>query len=198
LLSQWEEQWGKKLTQELARQAERVPTHHVRLNRLHPDFLVTRERCLKELAPLEGREDVFRVDKVPYELLKSGAAYLQDPSTLRACELLAPLPGERVLDACASPGGKTAYLAQMMNDSGKIIAVDLTDKRVERLKENLDRLCVTNAEVHKWDWRQKDSHWKAFDRILVDVPCSNTGVINRRVDVRWRLQKGTSKSMSAE
>src|SRR5690606_11127611 len=86
----------------------------------------------------------------------------------------------------------------MMNDRGKIMAVGLTDKRVERLKENLDRLCVTNAEVRKWDWRQKDSHWKAFDRILVDVPCSNTGVINRRVDVRWRLQTGTSKSMSAE
>jgi 16S rRNA (cytosine967-C5)-methyltransferase len=118
-----------------------------------------------------------------------GLCYVQDPSTLLACDLLAPQPGESVLDACGAPGGKTTYLAQLMHDQGHIVACDLYESRVARLRENLKRLGVTIARSIQHDCMQVGAPLEpdSFDRILVDAPCSNTGVIRRRVDVRWRL-----------
>jgi 16S rRNA (cytosine967-C5)-methyltransferase len=114
---------------------------------------------------------------------------VQDPSTLISCDLLAPQPGETVLDACAAPGGKTTYLAELMRDQGRIVACDLYESRVARLSQNLQRLGVTIATAIQHDCMQAGAPLAegTFDRILVDAPCSNTGVIRRRVDVRWRL-----------
>ncbi len=122
---------------------------------------------------------------------------MQDPSTALACELLAPQPGDRVLDACAAPGGKTAYLAELMQDQGAILAVDRDEQRVQRLEENLTRLGISSAktQVHDWSGTPPTEH---FDRILVDAPCSNTGVMRRRVDVRWRLQPADFTRMPRE
>jgi len=118
-----------------------------------------------------------------------GLCYVQDPSTLLACDLLAPQPGEQVLDACAAPGGKTTYLAQLMSNEGRIAACDTSSHRLKRLEENLERLGATCVEVVKCNWLEPDPPFEpgSFDRILLDAPCSNTGVIRRRVDVRWRL-----------
>jgi 16S rRNA (cytosine967-C5)-methyltransferase len=118
-----------------------------------------------------------------------GLCYVQDPSTLLACDLLGPRPGECVLDACAAPGGKTSYLAELMQNEGRIVACDLYASRVQRLRENLQRLGVTIAETIEHDAMQAGPPLapESFDRILVDAPCSNTGVIRRRIDVRWRL-----------
>jgi 16S rRNA (cytosine967-C5)-methyltransferase len=116
---------------------------------------------------------------------------MQDPSTAIAPRLLAPQPGHRVLDACAAPGGKTALLAQLMENQGEIIACDVSPGRLRRLDGNLNRLHVTNAHIEEHDWSDPQIPAFAkpgFDRILLDVPCSNTGVMRRRVDVRWRLQ----------
>jgi 16S rRNA (cytosine967-C5)-methyltransferase len=131
----------------------------------------------------------LKVRHLPLSWIALGLCYVQDPSTLMACDLLAPQPGEMVLDACAAPGGKTTYLAQLMRDEGRIVACDLYDSRVARLRENLRRLGVTIAEAIQHDCMQAGPPLApaSFDRILVDAPCSNTGVIRRRVDVRWRL-----------
>ena len=114
---------------------------------------------------------------------------MQDPSTLLACDLLDPQPGEFVLDACAAPGGKTTYLAELMKNTGRIYACDLYESRVMRLRENLSRLGITNTQTFVHDTMQAGAPLEpaSFDRILVDAPCSNTGVLRRRVDVRWRL-----------
>jgi 16S rRNA (cytosine967-C5)-methyltransferase len=117
---------------------------------------------------------------------------VQDPSTLVAPDLLDPKPGERILDACAAPGGKTTYMAAKMRGTGEIIACDLYESRVGRLRENVARLGATCVKVHLLDFLmppESDGALRegSFDRILLDVPCSNTGVIRRRVDVRWRL-----------
>ena len=125
---------------------------------------------------------------------------MQDPSTLLACDLLAPQPGETVLDACAAPGGKTTYLAQFMRNEGRIVACDLYESRVARLRENLQRLGITCARAVQHDCMQAGGPLEvgSFDRILVDAPCSNTGVIRRRVDVRWRLTEEDFIRMPAQ
>jgi 16S rRNA (cytosine967-C5)-methyltransferase len=98
-----------------------------------------------------------------------------------------------VLDACAAPGGKTGYLAQMMKNRGELIACDRDAARIRTLQDNLERLGVTIAQFIEHDWTSgpppaEISASGHFDRILVDAPCSNTGVMRRRVDVRWRLK----------
>ncbi len=146
--------------------------------------------------PVEIHPLMLRTEKLPIPWIVSGLCYVQDPSTLMACELLAPQPGERVLDACAAPGGKTSYLAQLMKNEGRIVACDVSADRLARMRENLERLSVTNVEVRKADWLQAPPpEREKFDRILLDAPCSNTGVIRRRVDVRWRLRGDDFKRM---
>ena len=142
-----------------------------------------------EAEPQPCHPLILRVPRIPREWIDSGRCYVQDPSTLAACDLLAPQPGEFVLDACAAPGGKTTYLASLMRNEGQIIACDLWESRVVRLRENIARMGVTNATALALDTMKESPELPAegFDKILIDSPCSNTGVIRRRVDVRWRL-----------
>ena len=116
---------------------------------------------------------------------RDGWFYVQDPSTLLAARELAAQPGETVLDLCAAPGGKTTFLAQLMNNEGKIVACDISEERLRLLRENCARLGVTCVEITQ-NSKLKIQNLK-FDRILVDAPCSNTGVLRRRVDLRWRI-----------
>lgn len=141
-----------------------------------------------------GIANFVQLRDLPLEALERGDCYIQDPSTRVACQLLDPQAGESVLDACAAPGGKTALLAEMMQNRGELIACDREPQRLDLLSGNLQRLGVTIASVVQQDWaaatlpRQFDG--RRFDRILVDAPCTNTGVLRRRVDLRWRLQPG--------
>lgn len=116
----------------------------------------------------------------------AGGFYVQDPSTLMAVGMLDPGPGEILLDACAAPGGKTTMIAQRMGNAGRLVAHDPSAARLERVRENCARLGATSVEIV--------TQWPAenvvFDGILVDAPCSNTGVLRRRVESRWRLQAG--------
>ena len=100
--------------------------------------------------------------------------------------LLAPLAGEDLLDACAAPGGKTTFIAQLVNNEGRISACDLDPRRLKLVNENCIRLGVTCVATAQTPPLQTEN--SKFDRILLDAPCSNTGVMRRRVDLRWRIQ----------
>lgn len=115
-----------------------------------------------------------------------GSFYVQDPSTSIAPALLNPQPGETVLDACAAPGGKAMQIAELMKGQGTLVAMDPAADRLKPLRENVARL--------KWDFINviegditKQKLATRFDAILLDVPCTNTGVIRRRPDARWRF-----------
>ena len=116
--------------------------------------------------------------------------YAQDPSTLIAVDMLDPQPDESVLDMCAAPGGKTTYIAQKMCDTGKIIAADSSNVRLGKVAENCRRLGVKCVATLACEGTRLDRCLRGtqFDRVLLDAPCSNTGVVRRRVDLRWRLQ----------
>lgn len=127
---------------------------------------------------------------LPNDLLATGSIYIQDPATRHAVDLLNPQPGERTLDACAAPGGKAFLIAAAQGNANTLTCTDSNEKRLPRLQANLARLHAATATIATHDWSlPPPPHWLgAFDAILLDVPCSNTGVIRRRVDVRWRLQ----------
>jgi 16S rRNA (cytosine967-C5)-methyltransferase len=116
---------------------------------------------------------------------RDGWFYVQDPSTLLAVTELNPQPGETVLDLCAAPGGKTTFIAQLMRNEGRITACDISEERLKSLRENCARLGVTCVETISNP--QSAIRNPQSDRILVDAPCSNTGVMRRRVDLRWRI-----------
>ena len=106
--------------------------------------------------------------------------YIQDPSTLLAVAALDPKPSEHILDVCSAPGGKTTYIAQRMRNEGEVLAEDIQPDRLKLVVENCDRLGVTCVSTK--------SATTQFDRILIDAPCSNTGVLRRRVELRWRIK----------
>ena len=195
LLDRWGKQYDPATVEAICRWNNEVPTVFARLNSLARDREAL-NRVRSETEPsLIGADypDFFRVTGAPDpDWIRNGLIYIQDPSTSLACRLLDPQPGETILDACAAPGGKTALLAALMQNQGTIIATDNAPPRLEQLRENLDRLAVTNTQIKQADWNTTDLsalNLPAFDAILLDVPCSNTGVMRRRVDVRWRIQE---------
>jgi 16S rRNA (cytosine967-C5)-methyltransferase len=114
---------------------------------------------------------------------------VQDESAMRVAAALAPEPGGRVLDLCAAPGGKTTHLAELMRDRGRVVACDVDDRRLATLNELCTRLGVTIVETHRLHpGRKEQPPAGPFDAALVDVPCSNTGVLGRRPEARWRLK----------
>ncbi len=191
LLERWQSAFGAEATAAMCRWNNTAPPVYARINLLKTSL----EKFLRDhssSARLTNDENFVRLDSIPLEAIARGECYIQDPSTQVACRLLAPQPGEDVLDACAAPGGKTALLAQMMQNRGRLLACDRDAARVETLRQNLDRLGASVASAIQHDWRPgvhlPEESPQAFDRILVDAPCTNTGVMRRRVDVRWRLQ----------
>jgi len=142
-----------------------------------------------DTTPHPARPDAFLVlprgiavpDLPGYD---EGHFAVQDPATAGAVALLDAQPGEAIWDACAAPGGKTAMIADAMQGEGTLVAGERHDDRVDRLEENLARLGHTGVEVRVADARR--AKHAEFDAILLDVPCSNTGVLRRRPDARWR------------
>src|SRR6266699_1056605 len=194
LVARWQQNFGTKAVEALCRWNNLPPPVYGRINRLKID----REKFLQlysESRPLACSSDFVEFDALPASALNQGHCYVQDPSTVIACRLLDPKPRENILDACAAPGGKTGYIAQLMKNRGTIVACDRDPGRLQILKENMARLGVGIVHILEHDWTR--GHVPAeivsmapFHRILLDAPCSNTGVMRRRVEVRWRLQPG--------
>ena len=191
LVERWQQHFGAEHAQELCEWNNLPAPVYARINLLRIDrteFL----RTYPESRLVPDNPNFVKVNSLPSDALERGHCYVQDPSTTIACQLLDPKPGERILDACAAPGGKTALIAEQVKNRAFIAACDREQRRVRAMRANLQRLGAQIALVEQCDWtRQSRSILQSanggFDRVLVDAPCSNTGVMRRRVDVRWRL-----------
>ncbi len=127
-----------------------------------------------------------RVESLPG--FAEGWFMVQDDSSAAVAPFLDPRPGETLLDLCAAPGGKACHAAELMENRGRILAVDNDARRLSMVNENALRLdigVIAGAEAEGALFAR--SHPASFDRVLLDAPCSNTGVMRRRVEVRWRL-----------
>jgi 16S rRNA (cytosine967-C5)-methyltransferase len=196
LIDRWTKSFSTTNTAALCQWNNHPAPIYARINQLK----ISRAEFLAEAGSALGVDraphpdvpaNFVRLANLPSNALDSGHCYIQDPSTATACLLLDPQPGERVLDACAAPGGKTGYLAELMKNEGLILACDRDPNRIATLQDNLDRLGVRIARCERCDWTSGEPsdtpQLSPFDRILADAPCSNTGVMRRRVDLRWRL-----------
>ena len=150
------------------------------------------------LQEAEKHKDYYVLNSpIPQEWIEKGNIYIQDPSTLNSVRLLNPHPYEKILDACSAPGGKT-FLLQCLCPKSEIFATDISKKRLSLLKENIHRLGLKNITESQWNWEKSTpKKWENFfEAILLDVPCSNTGVMRRRTDTRWRLQANYFQEIS--
>ena len=126
-------------------------------------------------------ENPRSISKLPgYE---EGLFVVQDITASQPVEILNPQPGWEVLDLCAAPGIKTTQLAEVTGDSAKITATDIDERRLKKVQENIDRLGIKSVEILPYD-RLPNSK---FDCVLLDVPCSNSGVLAKRIEVRYRI-----------
>ena len=193
LVERWLQHFGAKQAEKLCEWNNLPAPVYARINFLRIDrteFL----GAYPESRPVCDNPNFVEVNSLPSAALERGHCYIQDLSTGIACQLLDPKPGERILDACTAPGGKTGYVAQLMENAGTIVACDRDPDRLEISKENMARLGVSIAHILRHDWsrdrvRPEIESVAPFDRILIDAPCTNTGVMRRRVDLRWRLRR---------
>ncbi len=119
--------------------------------------------------------------------LQQGLFQVQDESSMLVAHILAPKQGDFILDVCSAPGGKATHLAAIIGDQGRIVALDVHEHKIRRLKENCKRLGITSVEPLLLDAREVGTRfYSQADRVLVDAPCSGLGVLQRKPDARWK------------
>lgn len=117
---------------------------------------------------------------------KEGLFQVQDQSSMLPAAVLAPLPGERVLDACSAPGGKTTHMAQLMRNSGTVLARDIYEHKLKLIEDAAKRLGIDIIKCELYDAACPDStNEGAFDRVLLDAPCTGLGIVRRKPDIKW-------------
>ncbi len=193
MVSRWLEVFGPENTERIAGASNRRPTVGLRacaksggVQALQIELgecgIVSRPGSVEGSLLVDNPRGLFDT-----EAYRDGRFQVQDPTAQRVARALDPQPGERVLDLCAAPGGKATHLAELMQGQGELIAVDLDSIRLERLQQSCDRLGITMMDIQALDATEPLPFNDLFDRVLLDAPCSNTGVLARRVEARWRF-----------
>lgn len=193
LIKRWVRRWGMERVHELARINNLPAPFMIRTNTLR----ITRDR-LQELLAASGLTAVPS-SLTPEALLltaprnlqdnslfAAGYYFIQDEASMLVAHLVAPQPGETIVDLCAAPGGKTTHLAQLMKDEGRIFALDNHPHKTRLIEENATRLGITSITTVTADAREWRGDGLEPDAVLLDAPCTGTGVLRRRPDIRWR------------
>ncbi len=175
----------KKLGQEFK---EVKIKHALRVNtlKISEEYLVDRLKAINvKLRKISYLRNGYWVDKSRFSVgaiteFLLGYYYMQEPASQVAVQVLDPKENEVILDACAAPGGKTTQIAQYMNNTGRIIAIEKTKPRIKSLCSNIERMGVTNVEAFLGDAMNCYKFGLEFDKILVDAPCSGNFVMDER------------------
>lgn len=193
IVSGWLEQLGFTETEQLCESMNRTPAIDLRINPLRTS-LEQVETALQtagvKAQRLPGLPQALRLEStgaiVELPGFQAGWWMVQDSSAQLVGHLVAPQPGEVVIDACAAPGGKSVHLAELMADQGTVWACDRSAARLKKLQENAKRLGMQSIQVWAGDSRQLPDTIPLADRLLLDAPCSGLGTLHRHADARWR------------
>ena len=200
LVDRWQKRWGADRAAQLMEWNNTPPKAFARINTLKADPAKLLAQWRDEGVEYDFVRKDWIEENLVFELkshpplgrlpsFEQGLFYVQDPSTLLAVRELDPQRGESVLDLCAAPGGKLTYIAQLMGNQGRLLAHETAPERLKLLQQNCARLGVTCVQTFLPSTLNPTPS-TLFDRILIDAPCSNTGVMRRRVDLRWRIRPG--------
>lgn len=195
---EWTTQW-----QQILATSSTLPPMTLRVNKRRVSLRCMHERLMRsgvKAFPVPMAPSALRlarpcpISRVPGFI--DGCVSVQDASAQLAAPLLDAHPGMRVLDACSAPGGKTAHLLELTANLD-LVALDINGQRQTRTKENLERLGLT-ATLARGDAAQPDEWWdgRLFERILLDAPCSGTGVIRRHPDIKWLRRRSDIRALA--
>ena len=193
LAGRWLERHGPEECARLGFWFNSPPPLWVRTNKRHTDREAYRLRLAAALIDAEPGPHPQSLRFVEHHSVRELPGYadgdfaVQDHSSMLVASALSPQPGMRILDLCAAPGGKTTHLAELADNRGTIVACDIEPKRLDTVTSLCQRLKLKGVETVLLG-EHDDPPPGPFDAALVDVPCSNTGVLGRRPEVRWRLK----------
>lgn len=199
LFSRWVRRFGEKTTLAVCHAVNTVPPITIRTNTLR----TTRDSMLSALSghTSEMAPTVFSPEGISFHAPKAaifdlpgcaeGHFQVQDEAAQIIGHILSPLPGETILDACAGLGGKTAHAAQLMNNSGTLVAMDRDLRKLSSLEKEMTRLGISMVKTccHDLSSPPGDLSPSFFDRILLDAPCSGLGVLRRNPDAKWSVSE---------
>jgi 16S rRNA (cytosine967-C5)-methyltransferase len=169
-----------------------APTLAAQLRSGDPPIATHFDPEIPEALVLEGQFDVHGS-----ALWRAGAFLAQSRAAMLVARALAPEPGERVLDLCAAPGGKSTHLAALMQGRGEVLAVERNAARAGALLRTAQRLHAGNVRIEVADGERPRPEGPVFDRVLVDPPCSGLGTLQARADLRWRVTPETIAEMAS-
>ncbi len=191
MVKRWYKRFGYEETQKLLVANNERPGLSLRINKLKAqpgEFLTMLDQ---QHIPYTGSTHVDYFVKVKsltrigqMELFRRGFFTIQDESAILPCLMLAPQPGERVIDLCAAPGGKTTAMAELMKNEGEIIAIDKYETKLSFVKAACDRLGLRNVKLMAIDASTLES--EQADKVLLDAPCSGLGVLTKKPDIKWK------------
>jgi len=195
LAERWVEQLGIEEAIALAAASNAVPPRAVRANRRRTDPGTLLEALAEQhpgARPCRWAPDGLVLDQRGHPgsdpLFLGGHYTVQDEASQLVVALLDPRPGERVLDACAAPGAKSTAIGERVGETGRVVAVDRHPRRLGLVRRDARRLGIPCIETHERDASRPLTDLDAFDRVLVDAPCSGLGTLRRNPDARWRIQ----------
>jgi 16S rRNA (cytosine967-C5)-methyltransferase len=193
LVKRWVRQFGVEKAREICEENLRTPVQTGRVN----EYLTDVEEVISILNE-EGFE-VKRSEIIPSAIkclrgnlansdaFKNGLLTIQDESSMLVGYVLSPEKGEHILDCCAAPGGKSTHIGELLKNTGSVTSLDLHEHKVKLIKENAERLKLSNIKPRVLDSREASKVFESesFDRVLVDAPCSGLGVIRRKPDIKY-------------
>lgn len=204
LVKQWNSRYGTEWTKQVGEAFLKDHPLTLRINslkttrdELYESFLAAGIKTAKH--PL-SEYALLLLQKSPVRSLPGyddGLFYVQDIGSISVCELSGIKAGDKVLDLCAAPGGKTLFAAELATSSGCVASYDISEKRLERLNDNIRRGGFKNIITKKAD-ATKPNHalTKGFDVVLADVPCSGLGVCGRKPEIKYRIRPGDIDTLS--
>lgn len=191
IVKRWFDRFGFDETEKLLIANNKIPQLSLRINPLKMkvaefcEFLKSKNITFtqSEYLPSFFKTTSF-ADIADSELFKQGFITVQDESAGLACQLISAKPGETIIDLCAAPGGKSTFMAEMMNNSGKIIALEKYSQRINLIKSSSERLHLSIIEPIAGDGCEFEH--EPVDKVLVDAPCSGLGVITKKPDIKLK------------
>ncbi|MBM7623310.1 16S rRNA (cytosine(967)-C(5))-methyltransferase RsmB [Sporohalobacter salinus] len=202
MVETWVKRYGIELTIDICSAFNQVPRKIIRQNQLK----ITAEELKTELVSagieIESISEIPQAFKVTNssslfqsDLFTAGYFQIQGLASILTGHIIMPEPGDRVLDLCSAPGGKTTHLAEFMANQGEIIANDLHEDKLELIERNCERLGIEIVNTQSGDGRSLEFKNK-FDKILVDAPCSGLGMIAKKPEIKWQKKPQDSKSLA--
>lgn len=201
LVNVWLAVFGGQLTRQICLASNRKPSVYVRPNRprITAEELAAKFQDAEAVFEITPDSSMIKIKGLVTEMpgFAEGLFSVQDPAASKAVKALNPEPGWKILDLCAAPGSKTTQLAELTDDKAEIVATDIDSRRLKKVKENAARLKLKSINIIDYEDIEKTfSQKNRFDCVLLDVPCSNTGVLAKRVEVRYRIKQKTISTLA--